>query len=56
MKNKKDLLKEIVSALIVGLLFGLLFILCLSGNPKGYYAQTETENADGTHYVYIEEE
>ena len=49
----KEKIKEVLSVII---LIIVAIIFCLKFTESiGYYAPTETENEDGTHYVYVME-
>ena len=46
--------KEIISFLIFVLFFAWL-INCYLTDETGHYEATDKANADGTHYIYVEE-
>ena len=45
---------EIISILIIILFFAWL-MHCYLTDEAGYYKATDKVNADGTHYIYVEE-
>ena len=55
MKHKIiNAVKEIISLAIFALIFAWI-INCYFASESGHYEATDKANADGTHYVYVEE-